>query len=221
MLIHWLRQWGNIGCERGQPHWRRRERLRDASATVTGKKLSVNGACGVDFPSESAPHCAGSDLRERHFYIGSDVEDGGDCSVTTCKDAPLEPGNASSMVMCSPCASCFVTKPHRWHGHRRHLGQTFAVPGALTPRSTATESSSGDEHSGEEEALPYRCDGCLGPLHVLSPRGLTECSLCDELHTDLAWCEWCRTLICPDYVRIMARLSACDSGDYSELSDVD
>ena len=83
----------------------------------------------------------------------------------------------------------FVTKPHRWHSHRRHLGQTFAVPGALTPRSTATESYSGDEHLGEEEALPYRCDGCLGPLYVLPLRGLTECSLCDELYTDLAWCE--------------------------------
>ena len=47
----------------------------------------------------------------------------------------------------------------------------------------------------------------------------TECSLCDELYTDLAWCEWCRTLICPDCVRIMARIPACNFSDYSELSD--
>ena len=60
-----------------------------ASATVTGRKQSFSDACGVDFPSESAPHCAGSDLRGRHFYIGSDVEDGGGCSVTHCKDAHL------------------------------------------------------------------------------------------------------------------------------------
>ena len=43
-----------------------------------------------------------SGLRERHFFIGCDVEDGGDCSVTTYKDAPLEPANARSMVMRSP-----------------------------------------------------------------------------------------------------------------------
>ena len=48
--------------------------------------------------------CTGSDLRERHFYIGFDVEDGGDCPVTTCKDAPLEPANARSVVMRSPFA---------------------------------------------------------------------------------------------------------------------
>ena len=186
-----------------------------ATATVTGRKQSFYDACGIDFPSESAPHCAGSDLRERHFSFGSDVEDGGDCSVIACKDAPLEPANERSTVMCSLFDSCFDTKPHRWHGHRRHLGPTFAVPGALTPRSTATESHSVDEPSGEEEALPYKCDGCLGPVYVLPLRGLTECSLCDELYTVLAWCEWCRTLICPDCVRIMARLPACDSSDPS------
>ena len=47
--------------------------------------------------------------------------------------------------------------------------------------STATESFPGDERSGEEEALPHKCNGCLGPLFVLPLRGLTECSLCDEL----------------------------------------
>ena len=104
-----------------------------ATATVTGRKQSFYDACGIDFPSESAPHCAGSDLRERHFYIGSDVEDGGDCSVIACKDAPLEPANERSTVMCSLFDSCFDTKPHRWHGHRRHLGPTFAVPGRSRP----------------------------------------------------------------------------------------
>ena len=128
---------------------------------------SFDDACGVDLPLESAPFCAGSVLGDRHFYIGSDGEDGGDCSVTACKDAPLEPANARSLVMCSPFASCFVTKPHRWHSHRRHLGQTFAVPGALSPRSTATESDLGHEHPIEEEAIPYRCDGCRGLLYVL------------------------------------------------------
>ena len=192
-----------------------------ASATVTGRNQSFNDACGDDFPSESAPHCTGSDLRERHFYIGSDVEDGGGCSVTTCKDPFLEFVNARSIVMCLFLASCFVTKPHKWHHHRKHFGQTFAVPGALTPRSTASESYSGDEYSGEEEALPYRCDGCLGPLSVLPLRGPTECSMRDELCTDLTWCEWCRTLICPDCVRIMARIAACNFSDYSELSDGD
>ena len=107
------------------------------------------------------------------------------------KDAPLEPANARSVVMSSPLAISFVTKTHRWHRHRRHQGQTFAVPGALTPRSIATESGVGDEHSGEEEELPYRCDGYLGPLHVLPLGGLTEFSLCDELCDDFAWCE-CR-----------------------------
>ena len=119
-----------------------------ASATVTGRKQSFNDACGDDVPSESAPHCTGLDLRERHFYIGS--------------DASFQPANGRSVVIRSPVASCFVTKPHKWDSHRRHFGQTFAVPGALTHRSTATESYSGNEHSGEEEALPYWCDGCLG-----------------------------------------------------------
>ena len=54
----------------------------NASATVTERKQSFNDACGDDFPSESAPHCTGSDMRERYFNIGSNVEDGGDCSVT-------------------------------------------------------------------------------------------------------------------------------------------
>ena len=67
---------------------------------------SFNDDCGIDLPLESAPFCAGSVLGDRHFYIGSDGEDGGDCSVTACKDAPLEPANARSMVMCTPFASC-------------------------------------------------------------------------------------------------------------------
>ena len=104
-----------------------------------------------------------------------------------CKDSPLGPVNAWSMVMCSPFAPCFVTKPHRWHSHRRHPVQTFAVPGALTPQiHSFGELSRGRAlERGEEEALPYRCDGCLGPLYVLPPlRGPTECSLCDERYTD-------------------------------------
>ena len=134
--------------------------------------------------------------------------------------APLEPANARSMVLSSPFVSCFVTKSHDGTATgdtqvRRSQFQT----GALTPRSTATESDLGDEHSGEEEALPYRCDGCLGSLYVLPLRGLTECSLCDELYTDLAWCVWCRSFTCPDCVRIMARLPACDSSDGSAVSD--
>ena len=79
---------------------------------------SFNDDCGIDLPLESAPFCAGSVLGDRHFYIGSDGEDGGDCSVTACKDAPLKPANARSMVMCTPFASCYVTKPRRWHSHR-------------------------------------------------------------------------------------------------------
>ena len=49
---------------------------------------------------------------------------------------------------------------------------------------------------------------------------LTECSLCDELYTDLAWCEWCRTLICSDCVRIMARLPAYERVVLLRLSGV-
>ena len=145
-----------------------------------GKESVIQRCLRRRFSSVSAPHCTGSDLRERHFYIGSDVEDGGDCSVTTCKDALLEPANARSVVKRSPFASCFVTKPHTWHSHREHFGQTFAVPGSLAPRSTATQSHSGDEQwREEEEALPYSCDGCLGPVYVLPLREPTECSLCD------------------------------------------
>ena len=211
--FHRLRQWGHICCECGMltvgdvnSFAIERQAVSSlessihqlschtASATVTGKKQSFNEAFGIDFPSEPAPHCAGSDVGQRHVYIGSDVEDGGQ-------------GRASGM--------------HRWHSHRRHLDQTFAVPGALTNVSTATESYPRDEHLGEEEALPHRFDGCLGPLYVLPLRGLTECSLYDELYIDLAWCEWCRTFTCPDCVRIMARLPTYGSSDDSELSDWD
>ena len=45
---------------------------------------------------------------------------------------------------------------------------------ALTPKSTATESYPWDEHSGEEEKLPYKCDGCLGPVYVLPLSRLCE-----------------------------------------------
>ena len=57
--------------------------------------------------------------------------------------------------------------------------------------------------------------------YVLPLREPTVCSSCDELCTDLAWCEWCRPLICPDCVRIMARILPCNFSDYSELSDGD
>ena len=48
-----------------------------ASATLTERKHSFNDACGIGFSSAPAPLCADSDLGERHFNIGSDVEDGG------------------------------------------------------------------------------------------------------------------------------------------------
>ena len=50
---------------------------------------------------------------ERHTIKEAEYLDDSDCGNTAfavCKDAPLEPANARSMVMCSPFASCFVTK---------------------------------------------------------------------------------------------------------------
>ena len=61
--------------------------------------------------------------------------------------------------------------------------------------------------------------GATDPLYVFPPRGMSECSSCDELFTDLAWCEWCRTFICPDCERIRVRLPTYNSSDGSELSD--
>ena len=118
------------------------------------------------------------------------------------KNAPLEPANARSIVMSSPFASCFVTKPHRWHCHRRHLGQTFAVPGRSRPSSQLRRVILGT--STRESRTRFRA-------------GATDVSA-DELYTDFAWCEWCRTFICPDCVGIVAHLPAYDSSDGSELS---
>ena len=56
-----------------------------------------------------------------------------------------------------------------------------------------------DSEDSGDEAFPYKCDGFRGPLYFLPLRELTECSLCDELHTELAWCEWCRTRLREDH----------------------
>ena len=199
-----------------------------ASSAQAWETQSLNDSCGRDTPSVSLP-C---------FYIGSDVGDANDCAVSSCKDAPLGHVNARSMLLSSLNPLNLCTRVQRWRTHRRHKGYTivekpFAVPGSCAPRSTATLADDSGEHdSGEampnefvlsddsedsgDEVLTCKCDACRGPLYVLPLRELTECSLCDELYTDLAWCEWCRTFICPDCLSIMARV---DSTDDNELSD--
>ena len=47
----------------------------------------------------------------------------------------------------------------------------------MTPRTQETRRS------------PYKCDSCRSPLYLLLLRRRTECSLCDEVCTNWAWCE--------------------------------
>ena len=112
-------------------------------------------------------------------------------------------------------------------------GLLFAGPGACAARSTDTPTDHSAEHDHEEEmpiqrvmshdtedlgeeALVFKCVCCRGFLCVFPLKELTECSLCDELCADMAWCEWCRTCICPDCVSIMTLLSDYDCSEGSE-----
>ena len=104
------------------------------------------------------------------------------------------------------------------------LEKPFAVPGARAPRCTAaTPSGESGEHDSDDSEdsvwlLIYWCDGCRGPLYSLRLTVLAGCSLCDELYTDLSWCEWCRTFSCAGCLRIMTT-HYFDSSDDSVLSD--